>query len=108
MKQESMPYWKKAVYQSRRWKNEVRPAVIRRDKAICYFCGKLIKGRLDVHHLIELTEKNYQDPHIAFGLDNLVCAHKKCHDIHHHRFSAVLEKETIVDDELNIDYERRM
>ncbi len=103
-----MPYWKKAVYHSQRWKNQVRPAVIRRDKYICYFCGKLILNRLDVHHIIELTEENYTDENIAFGLDNLVSSHKKCHDIHHHRFSPMLEKETIVDDDLNIDYERRM
>lgn len=108
MKKESMPYWKRAVYLTPRWKNETRPEVIRRDKRICYFCGKLILSRLDVHHLIELTEENYQDEKIAFGLDNLVCSHKRCHDIHHHRFSAVVEKETIVDDELNIDYDRRM
>lgn len=103
-----MSYWKKAVYQSHRWKHETRPAVIRRDKNICYFCHKLILGRLDVHHKIELSEDNYQDDDIAFGLDNLVSAHKHCHDIHHHRFSAVTVKETIVDDDLNIDYERRM
>lgn len=102
-----MPYWKKAVYLSPRWK-KIREEVINRDHAVCYFCKKLILGSIHVHHIIELTEENYQDEDIAFNTDNLVCSHHKCHNVHHHRFSAVSEKVTIVDDELNIDYERRM
>lgn len=97
-----MEYWQQAVYKDPRWPY-LRKAVIRRDKDICYFCGKLILKRRTIHHLIELTPENYSDENIAFNLDNLVECHIDCHNIHHGRFG----KQTIVDKDLNIDYQKR-
>ena len=97
-----MEYYRKAVYKDPRWE-KVRQAVIQRDRDICYFCGKLILKKRTIHHLIEIDENNYRDPKIAFNLDNLVECHHGCHDQYHDRFG----KGTIVNADLDIDYERR-
>ena len=91
------------LYKTKLWK-ETRKAVIERDKGICFFCGKLITKRATVHHKEELDETNYTDFDIAFNMDNLVACHSYCHDEHHHRFGY---KDTIVNDDLTIDYSRR-
>lgn len=93
----------KKIYKTKRWQ-KVRKAVIFRDKGICYFCGKLISGRANVHHLVELTDQNYLDENIAFGMDNLVTCHHECHNEYHERFGL---KPSIVQDDLSIDYGRR-
>ena len=99
-----MKYYQKAVYKSPTWKR-IREAVIQRDRDICYFCGKMILKKRTIHHLQEIDENNYSDENIAFNLDNLVECHKECHDKHHDRFKYF--KKSIVDDDLNIDYQRR-
>lgn len=95
----------KKIYKSKYWES-VRQAVIKRDKDICFFCGKLILSRRTIHHKEELNEDNYLDYRVAYDLDNLVECHAKCHNIHHDRF-GYREKNTIVNDDLSIDYERR-
>ena len=95
------PYQKK-VYKTTRWQY-IRKAVIERDRDICYFCGKLILKRRTIHHIKELDENNYSDDDIAFNLDNLVECHADCHNAHHERFSKL----TIVNDDLNINYNKR-
>ena len=57
-----------------------------------------------MHHKEELSEDNYTNYDIAFGLDNLVACHPDCHDQHHLRFGY---KGTIVNDDLSIDYSKR-
>ena len=91
------------IYKTKLWK-ETRKAVIERDKGICFFCGKLITKRATVHHIEELDETNYTNFDIAFNMENLVACHSYCHDEHHHRFGY---KDTIVNDDLTIDYSRR-
>lgn len=97
-----MEYWQKEVYKSKRWK-DLRQAVIKRDRDICYFCKKLILKKRTIHHIIEIDETNYSDENIAFNLDNLVECHSDCHDKHHNRFF----KESIVNSNLDIDYSKR-
>lgn len=93
----------KKIYKTKLWQ-ETRKAVIERDRAICFFCGKIVTGRATVHHLVELTEDNYTDFDIAYNMDNLVTCHPECHDMVHERFS----KSSIVDPfTLEIDYSRR-
>ena len=99
-----MDYYQKAVYKNPRWQY-IRKAVINRDRDICFFCGKLILKSRTIHHLIEITKENYSDENIAFNLDNLVECHRECHDRYHDRF--VKEKNTIVLDDLDIDYSKR-
>lgn len=98
-----MEYYQEVVYKNPRWQS-VRNAVIKRDRDICYFCGKLILKRRTIHHLIEIDENNYSDENIAFNLDNLVECHDECHNIHHERFGY---KQSIVNDDLTIDYSKR-
>lgn len=97
-----MEFYQKKVYKNPRWQ-QIRRAVIQRDKDICYFCGKLILKRRTIHHIQEIDEENYSDENIAFNLDNLVECHSTCHDIHHERFG----KKSIVDKDLEIDYTKR-
>lgn len=96
----------KKIYKSKYWENVVRPAVISRDKDICFFCGKLILKRRTIHHIQELNENNFEDYDIAFNLDNLVECHDTCHNIHHDRF-GYKKKKTIVNEDLSINYEGR-
>lgn len=97
-----MEYYQKMVYKNPKWQ-KVRQAVIKRDRDICYFCGKLILKKRTIHHLIEIDEHNYSDENIAFNLDNLVECHADCHDQYHGRFS----KPTMVNKNLDIDYSKR-
>lgn len=99
-----MEYWKKKIYLSRYWKEEIRPKVYEKSNGICFFCGKLILKRWTCHHKIELTEQNYMIEEIAFGLDNLVLCHSDCHNQHHERFGF---KASIVENDLEINYGRR-
>ena len=64
----------KQIYKTKLWQ-ETRRAVIERDRAICYFCGKVIGKRATVHHIKELNEENFTDFDIAYNMDNLVCCH---------------------------------
>lgn len=94
---------RKQFYKTREWK-EVRQFVLQRDKAICFFCGKVITSRPTVHHKQELNETNFTDANIALNPSNLVACHADCHNIHHKRFGY---KESIVNDDLSIDYSQR-
>lgn len=94
---------RKKFYKTKEWK-QIRQYVLDRDKAICFFCGKIITSRATVHHKQELNENNYTDWNIALNPDNLVSCHADCHNIHHKRFGY---KQTIVNDDLSIDYSQR-
>ena len=93
----------KQIYKTKLWQ-ETRRAVIERDRAICYFCGKVIGKRATVHHIKELNEENFTDFDIAYNMDNLVCCHHECHRRHHKLCGY---KATIVNDDLTINYEMR-
>ena len=65
----------KQFYNSRQWQ-ACRRQALRRDHYTCVYC----QGRAEeVHHIIELTPENINDPSIALNLDNLMCL---CHDCH--------------------------
>lgn len=93
----------KKFYKTKQWR-EVRQFVIDRDKAICFFCGKVITQRATVHHKQELNEENWLDWNIALNPENLVACHAECHNFHHKRFGY---KPSIVNDDLSIDYSQR-
>lgn len=100
-----MEYWQKAVYLNKDWE-PTRQYVFKRDEGKCQLCGKLILGTFEVDHIEELSKLNYLDWNIAFNPDNLRSVHPKCHNIRHKRFCEV-KKESVVNDDLEIDYERR-
>ena len=90
------------IYNCKKW-DDIRKAVIKRDKGICYFCHKPILNHAQVHHLQEVNELNYMNENIVYNLDNLVCVHRECHNAHHKRFC----KRSIVDENLNVNYKER-
>lgn len=94
---------RKSVYKTKLWQ-ETRKAVIERDRAICFFCGKVVGKRPTVHHKEELNEENFTNFDIAYNMDNLVCCHEDCHRQYHALYGY---KETIVNDDLSINYARR-
>lgn len=98
-----MQNYQKQVYKTKQWQT-VRQLVIDRDRSICYFCGRIVTKKATVHHLQEINEQNFNDWDIAFNMDNLVCCHPRCHDLWHERFGY---KNSIVNDDLTIDYSKR-
>lgn len=70
----------KKFYRSREWKT-TRDLVIKTRHGLCERCLK--KGRIrtgdTVHHIIELTPENINDPRISLALENLQLLCKDCH-----------------------------
>lgn len=84
----------------------MRAFVIDRDNAVCRHCGEFVLDVPEVHHTVELTEENYQDPAVSLNPDLLITLHHSCHDVIHERLKQELKK-TIVNDDLSIDYSKR-
>jgi 5-methylcytosine-specific restriction endonuclease McrA len=98
--------WKKIFYRSKAWRY-VRAQVIQRDMGMCGYCGRNIFDTPVVHHKIALTEANVDDSAVSLNPDLLVTLHEGCHNLVHDKFKAN-EKNIIVNDDLSIDYSRRM
>lgn len=69
--------WAKTFYNSVLWK-QVREAVLKRDRYMCqsYGCHNIAE---EVHHKIELTPENINDPSITVNMDNLISLCSTCH-----------------------------
>ena len=71
-------------YHTTAWK-DVRIYVLHRDQMLCQDCLK--KGMYtpaeEVHHVVELTPENVNDPSIALNPDNLVSLCRSCHKSRH-------------------------
>lgn len=65
------------LYNSSAWR-KVRDAAIVRDHGMCQYQG-CCRPAEEVHHIIELTPSNVDDPKIALNLDNLMCVCRDCH-----------------------------
>lgn len=76
----------KAFYKSKAWLN-CREAYIKSQRGLCEECLK--EGRLTpaeiVHHKVELTPENINDPNISLNFDNLEAVCHACHDKIHDR-----------------------
>ena len=79
-----MKPWARRFYSSKAWQ-KLRDEVKRRDGMLCVDCLK--EGRItpaeEVHHIIELTPENINDPSIALNANNLVSLCKECHHKRH-------------------------
>lgn len=64
-----------AFYRSRAWRT-TRQAALRRDGFTCCRCGG---HATEVHHIVELTPNNINDPRVSLNLANL---ESLCHDCH--------------------------
>lgn len=67
--------WARPFYKSREWQ-QLRRAILRRDLFTCEECGA---RATEVHHEIELTPANINDPAVAL---NPALLHSLCHDCH--------------------------
>lgn len=78
-----------AFYHSADWKHS-RLEALTRDHGLCQHC--LARGEVTpavmVHHIIELTPENIDDPRIALDLRNLVSLCDFCHKVVHGWVSA--------------------
>lgn len=76
---ESMREFAKAFYESPAWRR-TRAYILKRDAGLCVHCGE---PGVIVHHKIELTPRNIDDPAIALGEDNLETVCRTCHALIH-------------------------
>lgn len=76
---ESMREFAKAFYESPAWRR-TRAYILKRDAGLCAHCGE---PGVIVHHKIELTPRNIDDPAIALGEDNLETVCRTCHALIH-------------------------
>lgn len=71
-------------YKGKAWQS-VRDYVMSRDARLCQDCLK--KGKIttaeEVHHIVEITPDNINDPDITLNPDNLVSLCKECHAARH-------------------------
>lgn len=65
---------------------------------ICEHCGRPIVNKYDCigHHVIELTEENYQDANISLNPDNIILVHHKCHNKIHDRLGLSCIKQVFL------------
>ena len=75
----------KKFYRSAAWQN-VRGYVFTRDAMLCQDCLKrgVYTPAEEVHHIIELSPENIQDPDITLNPDNLVSLCRGCHHARHY------------------------
>lgn len=69
----------KSFYHSAAWE-KVRELALIRDGGLCCRC---YRPAYIVHHKIELTPNNINDPTITLDINNLESLCKKCHDAEH-------------------------
>lgn len=66
----------KKLYNSKEWRN-IKTFVLNRDLYICQVCGK--PNVNIVHHIVELTPVNINNPTITLNADNLITLCEECH-----------------------------
>lgn len=88
----------RAKYNCSRWK-KVRNMKILKVNGLCERCLKkrIYKEGVIVHHKIEITEDNYMDDNLMYGLDNLEFLCMECHSFRHQK-----HKDYIFDEEGNV------
>lgn len=70
--------WAKPFYNSALWKDNIRPEILMKAKYICQNPG-CYNIATEVHHKIELTPDNINDPNIAVNANNLMALCSDCH-----------------------------
>lgn len=85
-------------YHTGAWIN-VRGYVFHRDQMLCQDCLKkgLYTPAEEVHHIVELTPSNINDPNIALNPDNLISLCRSCHAKRHER-RVIMKRYTIDED----------
>lgn len=79
-----MQPWAEHFYKSKAWQR-CRENIMKRDAYLCVDCMK--KNKLtaaeEVHHIVELTPDNINDPSVSLNPSNLVCLCRECHKARH-------------------------
>jgi 5-methylcytosine-specific restriction endonuclease McrA len=88
----------RSFYASKAWQS-VRREVMRRDLFTCRDC---YSRAAEVHHVVELTPNNIDDPMIALNPDNLVALCRDCHAKITHGFTGDVAEGYMFDDEGNV------
>lgn len=73
-------------YKSQAWKN-TRTDYAASVGGLCEDClerGEITPGEI-VHHMVELTPDNINNPEISLNWDNLRLVCRKCHAMHHRK-----------------------
>ena len=89
-------------YKSKEWKDFVELMRLKKTDADgfikCEHCGKPIVKKYDciAHHLIFLTEENYNDLNISLNPNNIMLLHHRCHNIVHDKLGIYGNKVYIV------------
>ncbi|MBS6504046.1 MAG: HNH endonuclease [Clostridium sp.] len=83
----------KKFYSSDEWINFRQIILLERSKhdgIHCERCDKriVVSKHIQLHHIIELTEDNYQDKMISLNPDNVEILCQGCHNRHHKRWSG--------------------
>lgn len=68
----------KAFYNSRLWRDEIRPSILKRDKYRCQMDGCYNPAE-EVHHIKHLTPENINDVNITVNPKNLISLCGECH-----------------------------
>lgn len=79
-----MQPWAEQFYSSTAWKN-LREIVKKRDHYLCVDClkaGKMTPAE-EVHHTVELTPTNIENPEISLNMSLLVSVCRECHKVRH-------------------------
>lgn len=79
----------KSFYDSESWK-KCRRDYISKVHGLCERCVEPTPG-LILHHKIELTPDNMDDPNITLNHDNLIYVCQKCHNAIHHNYNATID-----------------
>ncbi len=69
----------KSFYESTAWR-KTRAYVLKRDAGLCVRCGA---PGVIVHHKVELTPQNIDDPMVSLNEENLETLCRQCHAIAH-------------------------
>lgn len=79
-----MKDWAKSFYKSANWKH-TREYIMHRDALLCQDClaQGIYKPAEEVHHIIELTPANVNDPSISLNPENLISLCRECHRARH-------------------------
>lgn len=90
----------KTFYKSQAWK-KCRESYAKSQGYICETCAKkglYTPGEI-VHHIVELTPQNINDPRVSLNFDNLRLVCRKCHaeeHKHHRRYVIGANGEIII------------
>lgn len=71
--------WQLRFYNSKKWR-KIRDRVRAREGMRCQMCGKLIRGKSIVDHIIEVNQYNKDDVDITLNEDNLQLLCVECHN----------------------------